>query len=137
MGTTSRRQFLKIGLAGGAGAVGYRLLGSGWAQAATATATLKSFQQPLQVPPVLDMRAGGSYTLTATALRRQLHPALPAPTNVWSYVSPDAVDVNATTYKGFLGPTVVVQKGTPVTVSYVNDVDATYGAPGACRRRCR
>ena len=59
MGTT-RRQILKIGLAGGASAAGYALLGNGWAQAATGTLTLASFTQPLQVPPVLNMTGGGS-----------------------------------------------------------------------------
>ena len=58
MGTT-RRQILKIGLAGGAGAAGYALLGNGWAQAATGTLTLASFTQPLQVPPVLNMTEAG------------------------------------------------------------------------------
>ena len=124
---TTRRQILKIGLAGGAGAAGYALLGNGWAQAATGTLTLASFTQPLQVPPVLNMTGGGSYTLTATHLTQQLHPRLPRPTNVWSYRSSSAVDVNAVPYKGFLGPTVVVQKGNPVTANYVNDVEATYG----------
>jgi spore coat protein A len=130
--SATRRHFLKIGLAGGAGIAGYNLLGTGWAQAAPGTLVLASFTQPLQVPPVLDMTAGGSYTLTATHVTRQLHPKLPAPTNVWSYVADSgAVDVNATPYRGFLGPTVVVQKGTPVTATYRNGIDVTNyaGAP--------
>ena len=131
--STTRRQFLRFGLAGGAGIAGYSLTGGGWvAQAATGTKMLASFKQPLQVPPVLDMTAGGSYTLTTQHLTRPLHPDLVLnPTNVWSYVSTDAVDVNAVPYKGFLGPTVVVQKGTPVTATYRNGIDVTNyaGAP--------
>lgn len=131
---TTRRQVLKIGLAGGAGLVGYSLLGEGWAQAATGTAVLASFKQPLQVPPLLDMRGGGSYTLTATHLTRALHPDFALrPTNVWSYVGTGAVDVNATAYKGFLGPTVVVKQGQgkDVTANYVNGLDTNhYVGPG-------
>jgi FtsP/CotA-like multicopper oxidase with cupredoxin domain len=131
--STTRRQFLRAGLAGGAGLAAYRLTGGGWAaQAATGTRLLASFKQPLQVPPVLDMTAGGKYRLTATHRAQPLHPDLArTPTNVWSYVSPDALDVNATPYKGFLGPTVVVRKGNPVTATYRNRIDVTNyaGAP--------
>ncbi len=126
---TSRRQVLKMGLAGGASAVGYSLVGNGWARAAApTTARLASFRQPLQVPPVLDMTAGGAFTLTATHLTRQLHPALPSPTHVWSYVGTGATDPNPGGYQGFLGPTVVVEEGTPVTATYVNALDASYGS---------
>jgi spore coat protein A, manganese oxidase len=124
--STTRRQFLKLGVAAGAGIVGYSLVGEGWAKAATRTSRLASFTQPLQVPPVLDMTAGGSFTLTATHLTRQLHPRLPQATNVWSYVSSKAVDVNAAPYRGFLGPTVVVRKGTPVTATYRNGIDVAH-----------
>ncbi len=127
--STTRRQVLKLGLVGGAGLAGYGLMGDGWAQAVTGALPLDAFTQPLQVPPVLDMTAGGAYTLTATHLTRQLHPQLPRPTNVWSYVADTgAVDVNAVPYRGYLGPTVVVQKGKPVTATYRNGLDvASYG----------
>ena len=77
--STTRRQLLRLGLAGGAGITGYSLLGTGWAQAATGTVTLASFKQPLQVPPVLDMTGGGEYTLTATHQTCRLHPRCPRP----------------------------------------------------------
>lgn len=127
--STTRRNVLRMGLAGGAGMAGYALTGNGWALAKpkpSPTAALASYAQPLQVPPLLDMTAGGSCTLTATPLTRQLHPALPMRTHVWSYVSPAA---NSTPYDGYLGPTVVVKKGMPVTASYVNGLAGTGGSP--------
>ena len=42
--------------------------------------------------------------------------------------------MNATSYKGFLGPTVVVRKGTAVTASYENgSTSRTTGVPRGCR----
>src|SRR4051794_14617666 len=115
---TTTRQILMSGLAGSAGASGYSMLGNGWATATTGTLTLASFTPPLQLPPLLNMTVGGSYTLTATHPTQQLHLELPKPTNVWSPRSFSAVDVNAVPYKALLGTTVVVQKGDPVKGTY-------------------
>jgi spore coat protein A len=121
-----RRRFLEFSLGGAALLAGDHLLTAPTAHGATLTRTMKSYTQPLQLMPIIDLRRPGSKaTIRATQDKVQLHPDLPAPTNVFRYVSTDATDPNPSGYHGFLGPIVVARRGVPVTLNFVNAITAT------------
>jgi spore coat protein A len=108
----SRREFLGLG-AGAAATVA--LAGSGMAtllsrQARGATPTLAPFVDALPIPPVL---TGNNLTLSIKQTTQKFHRDLPEST-VWGY--------SGGGYNGYLGPTVEAVKGTPTTVSYVNNL---------------
>ena len=108
----SRREFFAIGAGAAAGAA---LAGSGMGtlftkKALAATPALTPFLDELPIPPVL---SGANQSLRIAATTQNFHPALP-PTPVWGYEGGG--------YSGYLGPTIEAVKGTPTSVSYLNDL---------------
>lgn len=61
------------------------------------------------------------YSFTQTEIARQLHPHLP-PTPLWAYDDGSGLEGQS----GSFGMAVVAQSGTPLTVSYTNDLPGTY-----------
>src|SRR5215207_3247373 len=131
----TRRQLLSRTAAGGAGLMlPGALLRAGEARAAAPTLQLSAYRHPLQVPPVARagvFNPGAPYALDQVATTKVLHPSLAANgTNVWSYHGEIAADGPAignptAGYGGFLGPTVVVQKGTGLDLSFTNRLGRT------------
>jgi spore coat protein A len=128
----TRRQFIKTGAAGAGGLMLGNALLQGSAVAAPATAQLASFTQPLQVPPVAAAGAVGAaaYSLGQNKISRVLHPSLPA-TRLWGYQGAIAADGAAignpsSGYGSYLGPTIVVNSGTGLQVSYTNNLGSKY-----------
>src|SRR5215208_7336537 len=107
----SRKQFLGIGAGAAAGVT---LAGSGMAtfltKEARATPALTPFVDELPIPPLL---RGANQSLRIAATTQNFHAALP-PTPVWGYEGGG--------YSGYLGPTIEAVKGTPTSVSYLNDL---------------
>src|SRR5215207_10466837 len=112
----SRREFLGIGAGAAAGVA---IAGSGMgtflfteeAQAVTTSVRLTPFLDALPIPPVL---TGASQSLTISQTPHFFHDRWKnAPIPVWGY------NGGAKT-GGYLGPTIVAQKGTPTTVDYAN-----------------
>jgi spore coat protein A len=102
------------------------------AAAAPATLQLKSYAQPLQVPSLANLANAGTpsapYALRQISDTKLLHPSLPK-TNVWRFdgsVNEGGIGNPGNAYGGYLGPTIVAQKGTPLTVSYVNGLGGKY-----------
>jgi FtsP/CotA-like multicopper oxidase with cupredoxin domain len=121
----TRREFLKWTAAGGAGlAVGSGLL-SGQARAASvmaaaATPTLTPYvdPMPLLVDNAINATGGGTVNLRTALVSRQVHRDLP-PTTLFGYLGGPN---DGTSY---LGPVIVAQSGTPVTVNYANGLGKT------------
>ena len=125
----TRRQLIKRGAIGGAGIIVPNALLNGTAFGAPATAQLASYRQALQVPPVANV-SGGVYNLSIRQAGRRLHPSLPAATRVWEYQGA-ATNPNSSAYRGYLGPTIVARRGTPLQVNYTNALPySTYAASG-------
>jgi spore coat protein A, manganese oxidase len=108
----SRKEFLGIGAGAAAGVA---LAGSGMAtlltkKALAATPALTPFLDELPIPSVL---TGASLSLAIRQTTQKFHTALP-PAPVWGY--------NGGGYSGYLGPTIEAVKGTPTSVSYLNDL---------------
>ncbi|WP_194793094.1 multicopper oxidase family protein [Raineyella fluvialis] len=70
---------------------------------------------------LVDITAGGSQTLTATLVQRQVHSQFPKPTTLFGYtrVGGPAADTASASY---LGPILMAKRGHPVTVNYVNNL---------------
>jgi spore coat protein A, manganese oxidase len=88
-------------------------IGAATAQAPPAkgpTPKLTRFTEELPIPPVVDLTGGGSYTLRQQPGMHRFHDQL-GDTPTYGY--------NAT----YLGPTLEVMRGTPVTVDVENDLD--------------
>ncbi|HVU01375.1 MAG TPA: multicopper oxidase domain-containing protein [Polyangiaceae bacterium] len=91
----------------------------------TCPVVLTPFVEPLPIPPVAtptEGSAGGvaSYRLSMVQSRVSLHPDLPE-TTVWGYT--DGVST-----PGMLGPTIVARRGSPIRVTWVNDLRDDQGA---------
>jgi len=115
----SRREFLQLGAGA---ATGVALAGSGMAaflskEARGATPALTQFVDPLPIPPLL---TGTKLSLLIQQTTQKFHTDLPE-TRVWGYNN-DVVKKTA----GNLGPTIQAVKGTPTTVSYLNDLPTTH-----------
>ena len=76
------------------------------AQAVTTAVRLTPFQDALPIPPV---HTGASHSLTINQTTHHFHSAL-GTVPVWGYNGGAKTD-------GYLGPTIVAQKGTPTTVA--------------------
>jgi spore coat protein A len=119
----SRREFLQLSAGATAGAA---IAGSAMgtfvfteeAQAVTTSARLTPFQDALPIPPVL---TEANPQLLIQQTNHQFHQALP-PVPVWGYNFPGVKDPTATPNFGYLGPTIVAQRGTPKTVTYKNEL---------------
>jgi spore coat protein A len=124
MRQVTRRRFLRYGV--GAGAT----LAFPWAAripvaAAVKGGSLRKYLEPVPLPGVGIVVATPSgtnrYSFTQTQISRRLHPDLP-PTPVWAYDDGSGLAGQA----GSFGMAVVAQSGTPLTVSYTNNLPDTY-----------
>ena len=125
----TRRTFLQYGVAGGAAlflSPGTRAL------VANATTGLAKYVSPLPVPGngiviATPTSAPGAalttYAFTQTETSRQLHPALP-PTPFWAYDDGSGLAGQA----GSFGMAIAAQSGTPIQVTYKNQLPTTYPA---------
>src|SRR6266699_5765131 len=90
-----------------------------------ARSLLTKYIQPLPVPGngivVATPSGPGAYAFTQTEIARQLHPHLP-PTPLWAYDDGSGLAGQA----GSFGMAVVAQSGTPLDVSYTNDLPEIY-----------
>jgi spore coat protein A len=124
MPDVTRRRFLQYGLAAGVALV------LPWAPPVpVATAAtggkLRKYAQPLPLPGagiVVGTPSGrNEYSFTQTQIARQLHPDLP-PTPLWAYDDGSGLGGQA----GSFGMAIVAQSGTPLTVSYTNNLPDSY-----------
>jgi|SRR5215207_144661 len=119
----SRREFLGIGAGAAAGVA---IAGSGMgtflfteeAQAVTSSVHLTPFLDALPIPPAL---TGASHSLTISQTKHFFHDRWKnAPIPVWGYNTGTNLPPNQQKLAGYLGPTIVAQRGTPTTVDYAN-----------------
>src|SRR6185369_11032830 len=110
-----RRNFIKTIGVGAAGAAvmgtGVSSLGLVVAQAQTSP-TLSKYTEQLPVPPVVNAKGGGSFSLPMAPGLQRFHSALPL-TPAWGYAG-----------MSYLGPTFEVKRGVPITVTARNNLDA-------------
>jgi spore coat protein A len=76
-------------------------------------ATLTKYVDPLPIPPVAQQSAPGHYDLTMMQGTTQFSSQLPA-TPVWGFGG------------GYLGPTIEERTGTPITVTWINNLPTTH-----------
>jgi FtsP/CotA-like multicopper oxidase with cupredoxin domain len=128
----TRRQLLQRSVAGAAvlaGPGGIVRTGAGGLLSGVAVAevlpNLRKWASPCPTPtlgapawPVIDLRASKATTLYARQFSVTIHPDLP-PTTVWGYT-----DGSTGARSTYLGPTLVAQRGTPVDVTYRNELPA-------------
>ena len=109
----TRRRLLRYGALGGAALVlPLRPAQPGHAAVVT-TPGLKKYVEPLPIPPVIDARSGGAFSLGAgEATTHRFHRQL-GPAKTWGYGGAP-----------YLGPTFEVRKDVPVTVSWSNNLPA-------------
>ena len=106
-----RREFLTVAGAGMAALCSPSLLG-GFGSANAQAIGLTKFTEQLPIPPRLDMTGGGSLGLAMSAGVHQFHSQLP-PTQTWGYGG-----------AAYLGPTLEVRRGIPITVNAMNTLGA-------------
>jgi len=120
-----RRQFLARG-AVTAGmlavlAVPGALLRAAPAEATPQFARVPRFTVPLPIPATATPVAPNTYHITQRQMQQTLHPRL-GPTTVWGYD-------DGTLGPLYPGPTIEVQRGTPITVSFENQLPTTHLLP--------
>jgi hypothetical protein len=127
---TTRRQLLQYGLAAGAALampVTRRELAGTFRDSdrALGASRLAKFRARLPVPGhglVVAAPSGANrYAFTQRAIRRRLHPDLP-PTRLWAYDDGSGLAGQA----GSFGMVLVAQSGTPLHVSYTNQLPNIY-----------
>jgi spore coat protein A, manganese oxidase len=122
----SRKQLFAYGLAGGA-ALGFPGTRPSGALAGERLGRLTPFLEPLPVPGegivVARPSTPSAYALTQRPIRRRLHPQL-APTPIWAYDDGTGLAGQA----GSFGMVLAAEHGTPVRVSYTNDLPHVYPA---------
>jgi spore coat protein A len=122
--TVTRRNFLKYGVGASAALALPWTVRQAFA-ARPARSMLTKYIQPLPVPGAGIVVATPSdinqYSFTQTEIMRQLHPHLP-PTPLWAYDDGSGLAGQA----GSFGMAVVAQSGTPLDVSYTNDLPEIY-----------
>ena len=123
MNKITRRRFLGY-TAGLGGALAMAAAHIPTARAA-AGGKLKKYVQPLPLPGagivIATPSALNTYAFTQREISRQLHPDLP-PTPLWAYDDGSGLTGQA----GSFGMAVIAQSGTPLNVSFKNDLPATY-----------
>ncbi len=124
MTDTTRRRFLQYGM--GAGAVlALPAAARRGLTSALSGGRLTKFREPLPVPGagiVVAAPSGtGRYSFTQRQITRRLHPDLP-PTPLWAYDDGSGLAGQA----GSFGMALVAQSGSPIDVSYTNDLPETY-----------
>src|SRR6266545_5683434 len=119
----SRRRFLGYGA--GVGAALALPWATGPVLAAATNGKLTKYVEPLPLPGagivVATPSGPNTYAFTQTEIRRQLHPALP-PTPVWAYDDGSGLAGQA----GSFGMAVVAHTGTPLTMTFHNDLPDVY-----------
>jgi len=124
MRSLSRRRFLQLGLAAGAAAV---LPGATPMPFVTAASNRKlaKYVDRLPVPGsglvVATPTASNEYSFAQRAITRQLHRDLP-PTPLWAYDDGSGLGGQA----GSFGMVLAAESGTPITVTYRNELPETY-----------
>jgi spore coat protein A len=120
----TRRRFLQYGLGAGTALLAPGVLQTAVARAATG-GKLTKYVQPVPVPGAGIVVASPSglnrYAFRQKPIARQLHPSLP-PTPLWAYDDGSGLGGQA----GSFGMAVVAHSGTPLTVSFTNDLPETY-----------
>jgi len=119
----SRRRFLQYGAAGGAALLLPQIRLS--SARAGGSPPLPKFVQPLALPGagivVAAPTGTNAYSFTQTEIMRHLHPHLP-PTPLWAYDDGSGLAGQA----GSFGMAVAAQSGTPVTITFQNELPKTY-----------
>ena len=110
-GSWNRREFLTLAGAGMAALASPSLLG-GFGTAMAQTVALSKFTEQLPIPPKLDRTAGGIVELGMAPGFHQFHTDLP-PAQTWGYGG-----------AAYLGPTIEVRRGIPITVNATNSLGA-------------
>jgi spore coat protein A, manganese oxidase len=122
----SRRRFLQYG-AGASAALALPLATRPGNAVAATKLELEKFIQPVPLPGAGIVVAGPSgvnqYSFVQRQISRQLHPQLP-PTPFWAYDDGSGLAGQA----GSFGMAVVAQSGTPIQVSYKNNLPEAYPA---------
>lgn len=122
----SRRRFLQYGMGTGAALFLPWVARPGVAFAA-ARLGLEKFIQPVPLPGagivVATPSGANQYSFVQRQISRQLHPQLP-PTPLWAYDDGSGLAGQA----GSFGMAVVAQSGTPLQVTYTNNLPETYPA---------
>ena len=131
MTDTTRRRFLQYGVGAGAllalPAAARRGLAGGLTgrPASALTGRLRKFREPLPVPGsglvVATPSGPGQYSFTQREITRRLHPDLP-PTTVWAYDDGSGLAGQA----GSFGMVLAAESGTPLHVSYTNQLPDVY-----------
>ena len=131
MTDTTRRRFLQYGVGAGAllalPAAARRGLAQGLTgrPASALTGRLRKFRAPLPVPGnglvVATPSGPGQYSFTQREITRRLHPDLP-PTTVWAYDDGSGLAGQA----GSFGMVLAAESGTPLHVSYTNQLPDVY-----------
>ncbi|HEX5156564.1 MAG TPA: multicopper oxidase domain-containing protein [Ktedonobacterales bacterium] len=122
----SRRRLLQYGAAASA-ALSLPWVTQPLVASAAMGGKLAKYVQPLPLPGnglvVATPSGANQYAFTQREIMRQLHPQLP-PTPLWAYDDGSGLAGQA----GSFGLALVAQKGTPVGVTYTNDLPFTYPA---------
>ena len=118
----TRRQFVIRGAAGaGALALPSGLLRAATAWGAPVLAKVPRFTVPLPIPAKASPVAPNTYLITQRETQQTLHPRL-GQTTVWGYD-------DGTLGPLYPGPTIEVQRGTPTTVMYENQLPTAHLLP--------
>jgi spore coat protein A len=118
----TRRQFLERGVVGAGVLAMPGVMGRVVpAAAAPPFAKVPRFTVPLPIPAKATQVAPNTYHITQRQTEQTLHPRL-GQTTVWGYD-------DGTLGPLYPGPTIEVQKGTPTTVSYTNQLPTTHLLP--------
>ena len=118
----TRRQFLERGAVGaGVLAIPNSLLRAAAATAAPPLATVPRFTVRLPIPATATAVAPNTFHITQRQTQQRLHPKL-GKTTVWGYD-------DGTLGPLYPGPTIEVQRGTAVTVSWANQLPTTHLLP--------
>jgi spore coat protein A len=126
MNTLTRKRFLQYGAAGGAALFlpwAARTPSAGAAMGLKLTKYLEPVPLPGAGIVVASSSGPGQYAFTQTEISRQLHPQLP-PTPFWAYDDGSHLGGQA----GSFGMAVVGRSGTPLQISFTNNLPSTYPA---------
>jgi len=121
----TRRRFLGYGIGAGTALAARWPVVDAYAATSSSGVALTKYVQPVPLPGngivVAAPSGANAYSFTQTQIARQLHPHLP-PTPLWAYDDGLGLDGQA----GSIGMAVVARTGTPLSVSYTNDLPETY-----------
>ena len=123
----NRRQFFRAAALGGTGLI-LRRRAFAFSQSPPLTKFIQSLPAlgPSGIPVASPVKHGNadSYRITMRQFSQKVHPNLPA-TTFWGYA--DAT--NGSPVNRYLGPAIVAQRGTPVNITYVNELPNVHPLP--------